>query len=208
MISNICVIACSESGSVYRSPCSVLSVTVSKASPSSASALAKTASVHAIMSGNFVTGINPPQGLVSLERSMRKGPHNGGYRLAETRPSLFRQPAFACAAMLAKAPLDSASDWENAKDSAGRIPQTKTIRLPAGMALGYFLCSPLCAGNHLGFARQNGGFLIDRNASSKPVNSKHILPIFLTASSLHSRRSCIFLQRLPVLAKGRQERSA
>jgi hypothetical protein len=34
--------------------------------------LAKTASVHATMSGNFVTGINLPPGLVSLGRSMRK----------------------------------------------------------------------------------------------------------------------------------------
>jgi hypothetical protein len=128
---------------------------------------------------------------------------------------------------------DSASDWENARNSASRIPQTKTIRFPAGIALGYFLCPPLCASNHLSFARQNRGFPIDRNASSKPINPKHVLlpsrvaafglniglrpyspfsrPILhlcLTASRLHSRRSGISLQRLPVLAKGRKEGSA
>jgi hypothetical protein len=70
---------------------------------------------------------------------------------------------------------DTASDWENAKNSAGRTPQTKTVRLPAGMALGYFLCPQLRASNYVSFARQNKGFPIDRNASSKPINSKHIL---------------------------------
>jgi hypothetical protein len=172
---------------MYRSPRSVFSVTVSKASPSSASALARTASVHATMSGNFVTGINPPRVWCHLSAPC------GNDRTTVAIDWRKRGQACSCAGRLspvlaipAKAQLDSASDWENAKDSAGRIPQTKTIRLPAGMAVAYFLCSPLCASNHLGFARQNGGFLIDRNASSKPINSKHILPIFLTASSLHS----------------------
>jgi hypothetical protein len=101
------------------------------------------------------------------------------------------------------------------------------------MALGYFLCPPFCASNYLSFARQNTDFSIDRNASFRPNNSKHIvlpsrvaafglniglgphspfsrpiLHLCLTASCLHSRRSRILFQRLPVLAKGRKEYSA
>jgi hypothetical protein len=83
--------------------------------------------------------------------------------------------------LLPSAAAISASDRENARNSPARIPQTKTIRLPAGVALGYFLRPPLCASNHRVFARQNRRLRIDRNASPKPINCEHIL--------LPSRRS-------------------
>jgi hypothetical protein len=64
-------------------------------------------------------------------------------------------------------------NWKNAKDSSVCARQTKAVRFPAGMALGYFTRPTFGASNHLGFARQNGGLLIDGNTFSEPINSKH-----------------------------------
>jgi hypothetical protein len=62
---------------------------------------------------------------------------------------------------------------KNAKDFSGCVRQTKAVGLPAGMALGYFTRPTFGAGDHLGFARQNGGLLIDGNPFPEPINSKH-----------------------------------
>jgi hypothetical protein len=64
-------------------------------------------------------------------------------------------------------------NWKNTKDFSGCVRQPKAVRFPAGMALGYFTRPTFGAGNHLGFVRQNGGLLIDRNTFSEPINSKH-----------------------------------
>jgi hypothetical protein len=90
----------------------------------------------------------------------------------------------------------SMMNWKNAKDFSGCICQTEAVRFPPGVALSYFTSPTFGASNHLGFARQNRGLLIDGNTFSEPINSKH--PRLLLSCRVHPICCSLSIQKFAV----------
>jgi len=90
----------------------------------------------------------------------------------------------------------SMMNWKNAKDFSGCICQTEAVRFPPGVALSYFTGPTFGASNHLGFARQNRGLLIDGNTFSEPINSKH--PRLLLSCRVHPICCSLSIQKFAV----------
>jgi hypothetical protein len=62
-------------------------------------------------------------------------------------------------------PLSSGVDWENAENFAGRVCQTKAVRLSAEVAFSHKIRPALSGSDRLGFTRQYRRFPLYGNSS-------------------------------------------